>query len=200
MPVSCCKAVIRHALAHDKGRLHKTLLSAHICTPDARAGWSILKSLLEQRPKGVPRLVKDAAGSLITSATKSAERWHESRDHISRDQSLDQGFNTQHLADIAQRGASLAADPKLHQCSTWENTAPPTEQEISVALTTCANSRAAGINNIPFEAYRYCRAPILTALTLLFTLVWTWECHPTEWDNAHIIPLFKGGPDLCNVD
>ncbi len=202
--VSCCKAVTRHALAHDKGRLQKTLQSAHIHTQDARAGWCILKSLLERCPKGFPRLVKDTAGNLITSAAKAAdsERWHESLEHISRDRSAEQGFNSQRLAHITKRDTALAQDPHLHQGSVWENTSPPTLKEISaaLALATCNNGRAAGIDNIPFEAYKYGGEHMLTALTSLFTLVWTWECHPTHWDDAHIIPLFKGGPNLCNID
>jgi hypothetical protein len=82
----------------------------------------------------------------------------------------------------------------------WENCAPPTKQEIIAALSTCDNGRAAGLDDIPFEAYKYGGDPMILALTTLFTLIWTWECHPTQWDEASVIPLFKGGPDLCNVD
>jgi hypothetical protein len=56
------------------------------------------------------------------------------------------------------------------------------------------------LDDIPFEAYKYGGDPMVKALTAFFTLIWAWEYHPTQWDEACVIPLFKGGPDLCNVD
>jgi hypothetical protein len=68
------------------------------------------------------------------------------------------------------------------------------------ALATCDNGRAAGNDDIPFEAYKYGGETMVDALTILFTLAWEWELHPSAWDTANIIPLFKGGTDLCNVE
>jgi hypothetical protein len=41
---------------------------------------------------------------------------------------------------------------------------------------------------------------MVDAVTILFTLIWEWELHPSAWDTANIIPLCKGGADLCNVE
>jgi hypothetical protein len=68
------------------------------------------------------------------------------------------------------------------------------------ALDTCANGTATGTNSIPFEAYKYGGPAALEALHTLLSTAWETGLHPTKWNEANIIPIFKGGPDVTDVD
>jgi hypothetical protein len=106
-------------------------------------------------------------------------------------------------------GSTRACEPKpelltsqttTHTHPTPLNSSPPLLEEISRALDTCANGTATGTDSIQFEAYKYCGPAALEVLHTLFSIVWETGLHPSKWNEVNIIPLFKGGPDVTDVD
>jgi hypothetical protein len=71
--------------------------------------WKLLKAVVHPPERGVPSLVKDAAGNLILSQMRSAHRWHEARTYTSRDWSCEPMFHTSHLQQLAAEDQRLAA-------------------------------------------------------------------------------------------
>jgi hypothetical protein len=162
--------------------------------------WKTLKALVHPPERGVPNLVKDTAGKLILSQTHSAHRWHEARAHTSRDRSLEPVFDTAHLRQLAAEDHRLASLQVVPHCAHPRFSAPPSLDEVRAALHTCANGKAPGIDAIPFEAYTYGGPLALQALHTLLCIIWSRGIHPLAWNKAYIVPLFKGGPDLTNID
>jgi hypothetical protein len=198
--LQACRAVNAHALTHKRRSILARVNEKDILSNQAGEAWRILKSLVHKQQKGVPNLVKDKHGQLIPSTLQSAYRWHEAREHTSRDRSAEKSFNTRHLGDLRKKDELLAAQADSPTHTTPCNTLPPSLEEISKALDTCSNGTATGTDNIPFEAYKYGGPEALNALHALLTVAWNTGLHPTKWNEANIIPLFKGGPDITDVD
>jgi hypothetical protein len=198
--LQACRAVNKHALTQKRRTLLAKVNEKDILATQAGDAWRTLKSLVQNQKKGVPNLVKDTQGVLITSTLQSAYRWHEAREYTSRDRSAEQGFNTRHLRDLTQKDNLLESLATSHPHPSPLNSLPPSFEEISRALETCSNGTATGTDCIPFEAYKYGGPVALEALHTLLTTTWESGLHPTKWNEANIIPLFKGGPDITDVD
>ena len=55
------------------------------------------------------------------------------------------------------------------------------------------NNKAAGMDEIPYEMYKYGGESAIGRLTDLFNVVWTNECVPDAWNESRVTLLHKGG-------
>jgi hypothetical protein len=186
---------------YEKQERHFAQMVLNSSTP--RAAWQKLTKLLRPACLGLPVLVRDAAGKLLQSAAESTRVWHLFRAQVGADKSDSCLFDAPSMAallekerDIANTPPPTAAqDPILHAM----NTDPIRESEVWAALKLCPNGSAAGLDHLPYEAYKYGGNQPVECLTLIFQLSWKLRLHPTQWDQALISPLFKGGPNRNNV-
>jgi len=64
----------------------------------------------------------------------------------------------------------------------WDH--PPTKEEIRAALDACPNGRAAGKDDLPYEALKRGGEVAIDLLHSLFEMAYMKELHPREWDTG----------------
>lgn len=79
------------------------------------------------------------------------------------------------------------------------NATPIDAAEVIQALDACPAGSSPGPDLIPYEALKYGGMATVLALTHFCNIAWFHNVHPTQWDEALIAPLFKGGPDPHDV-
>ena len=79
------------------------------------------------------------------------------------------------------------------------NTDPPTEEEVTKAIKSLKNGKAAGIDLIHAEMLKADITTSTRVLTDLFTCIWTNSTTPDDWTNRLIVKLPKKG-DLGNCE
>ncbi len=67
------------------------------------------------------------------------------------------------------------------------------------ALKSCLNGSSAGLDQVHYEAFKYGSKDLCQCLTDILKISWNTELHPTQWDNALVAPLFKGGQEHNDV-
>lgn len=70
---------------------------------------------------------------------------------------------------------------------------PPTEGEISTALSRLKMGRARGLDGIQAETLRLGGAVTLQWLKVLFNHIWSSEMVPADWRKQVIVPVHKKG-------
>ena len=68
-----------------------------------------------------------------------------------------------------------------------------TNEEVKRVVERLKNNKAAGMDEIPYEMYKYGGESAIGRLTDLFNVVWTNECVPDAWNESHVTLLHKGG-------
>ena len=70
---------------------------------------------------------------------------------------------------------------------------PPSEEEISVAISQLRKGRAPGPDGLLAESLRLGGAETVRWLRILFDCIWREEEVPAEWRKQLLIPLHKKG-------
>ncbi len=68
-----------------------------------------------------------------------------------------------------------------------------TNEEVKQVVERMKNNKAAGMDEIPYEMYKYGGESAIGRLTDLFNVVWTNECVPDAWNESRVTLLHKGG-------
>jgi hypothetical protein len=71
---------------------------------------------------------------------------------------------------------------------------------VSGIVKSSPNGKAAGIDGLPGELFKYGGDSVIMMLSYLFTLCQSLECIPREWESGLVIPIYKKGPvsDVAN--
>ena len=67
------------------------------------------------------------------------------------------------------------------------------EKEIHHCIQKLANKKAAGIDGLINEQFKFSNETITPILTVLFYKILQEECFPQLWREAIIFPILKGG-------
>ena len=129
--------------------------------------------------------VRSADGStLITEKPKILGRWAE------------------HYEELLNR--SNPTDPTLLDDlpdlpTSWELDDVPTRQEVSQAVSSLKNSKAAGPDGIPAEILKYGGNIITDCLHNIINQIWKSGCCPQQWKDADIVNIYKkkGDRAIC---
>ena len=151
--------------------------------------WDYLRGLAKPSiTKGLPMRMKDPTGRLLpreeSPAAIAAFRREVSRNH-SGDPIFDQVAMEQIRREEVHWVTANAAP------GTFDH--PPTREEIRAALKACPNGRAAGSDDIPYEAFTQGGEAAIDILFHLFERAYLWEVHPRDWDTGLIHLLYKKG-------
>ena len=68
-----------------------------------------------------------------------------------------------------------------------------TGYEVEQVLKKLKNGKAAGMDEIPYEMYKWGGARMVDLLVCLFNAIWTEERVPERWNESRVILLHKGG-------
>jgi hypothetical protein len=147
--------------------------------------------------------MKDLSGQVLPSIESSTKIWHMARSLIGKDHTNSSLFDTSYLAALNQTVATLLleGDPPLSFSDTLHrmNVEPITLPQVMTALKSCPNGSSAGLDRVHYEAFKYGSKDLCQCLTDILQISWNTELHPTQWDNALVAPLFKGGPEHNDV-
>ena len=108
---------------------------------------------------------------------------------VSRDHTGDADFDQDAMAGISRVFEEWKV--KNNAPGEWEE--PPSKEEIRKALAACPNGRAAGKDDLPYEAFSAGGEVAIDMLHSLFAVSYTEEVHPREWDTGLINLLYKKG-------
>ncbi|CAH8560679.1 unnamed protein product [Dicrocoelium dendriticum] len=70
---------------------------------------------------------------------------------------------------------------------------PPSEAEVCLEIRRLKRFKAAGLDGLPPELFKYGGVAIINQLTALFAKIWHEEKVPSSWGESVIVPIFKKG-------
>ncbi|XP_076030920.1 uncharacterized protein LOC143019109 [Oratosquilla oratoria] len=147
------------------------------------------KKLLYSMAKGYRKVnkeksfsLKDGQGNLLTKPEDVDRRWNEYFESLLNTPEEDSGMDT-------------SDDEEENQVEDGGITT----NEIMVALEHMKNNKAAGVDEIPAEIYKYGGQHIISYLTWIYNMAWKTKKIPKEWGSAVIYPVHKKGDRTsCN--
>ena len=120
--------------------------------------------------------VRDNDGKIITSDVGQRDRW------------------AQHFKDVLNRPPpSSPPDIPLEIDTLDVNTGPPTKAEITKAIKSIKNGKAAGPDGIPPEALKADPTVSAEMLQPLLQKIWEEELVPNDWKLGYMVKLPKKG-------
>jgi hypothetical protein len=198
-----CKGVSRLRSLQTRQALMSQFASITLTGDRTGEAWKQLNKHSKQPRLGLPTLVRDTQGNLMATPAESAAEWHSRRATIGQTPIHNPKFDTASLLQLleeAQRISYYPEPPNMHPQLRHFNNNHPTKDEITRALNTCPNGKSCGPDNLPYEAFTLGGDQAINCLHTLFRICWNTELHPSMWDKAFILPLFKGGLDRHNID
>ena len=149
--------------------------------------WNYMKGLAKPSVNGLPTRMKDAEGRLLDPHDSPAD-FTAFRREVSRNHSGDAVFDQVAMTQIRQEEAIWVAA----NAAPGAFDHPPTRDEIRSALKGCPNGRAAGMDDIPYEAFTQGGEEAIDLLHTLFEKAYRGEVHPRDWDTGLIIRRARG--------
>jgi hypothetical protein len=164
---------------------------------DAREAWARLKRLKRggKESSGLPTMVRDEYGELITDPLEGGHRWTRHRQGLAEQPEGNPNFNPEAVRQTREEEAELAKREEVGRVPSRDGDEwpCPKKEEVKKLLDGLPNGSSAGTDTIPYELLKYSGEAGLSMLTELLGLVWRWEVHPSAWDKAWITPQYKPG-------
>ena len=162
-----------------------------------KSSWQKLKARLGgERQTGLPATVATAEGQILHG--KAADQhWHRARSQISTFDPLAPFSEQAHarrtlkLDHIKQQERQKAYTDPLKSPVQDPMNGAISRDEVQSRIANTSSGTAPGVDTIYNEFLTHGGEPVLTALHLLFNLVWLDEQGPKEWDLALIRPIYK---------
>jgi hypothetical protein len=196
-----CRRFAKELVSLRRDSLATSLANIALRSRDPRAGWLQLQRRLRSHSLGLPVHVRNQDGVLLTDKGESARFWHVHREKVGLSHLSKPGFCQPSLQRLLAEEEKWAQHQPAASASLLRaiNKEPISLDEVLQALEVCPYGSAPGLDDVPFEAFKCGSPELLNCLTDFFNILWSQAAHPSQWDEALIAPLFKGGPDPHDV-
>ncbi|MES9976933.1 MAG: reverse transcriptase domain-containing protein [Candidatus Thiodiazotropha sp.] len=152
-----------------------TLMEAAALSGNTRKLFQLINSTGGKRLR-VSETIKEVDGTIIINRSKRLDRW---ADYFQSQLNWPSGSDQQPAVSVSEM---------------WDiPTHPPSEAEVSEALSNMKYNKSPGLDGLPAEVFRAAGYALVVELTRLLSEVWETESVPLTWSDSVIIPVFKKG-------